>query len=172
MSGLSKRSFWKTVFFVPCRKQVVLMKIGENSDIAFCPQSQRILLLGPRKSTKMTIMAAATRAKWPFAKKHRFDNPENVLISKNGMFTVALQTLGKKSLLNVPLFHMIQKHQLMQKKRPYLPNMRFFFDDEKLVGIHAPASAKTMEKTQSESVFALWASNWRGRATRASRLAG
>ena len=49
--------------FVPCRKQVVLTKIGENSDVAFCPQKQGILLLGPRKSTKMTKMAGATPAK-------------------------------------------------------------------------------------------------------------
>ena len=45
--------------FVPCRKQVVLTKIGEKSDIAFCPQKQGILLLGPRKSTKMTKMAVS-----------------------------------------------------------------------------------------------------------------
>ena len=49
--------------FVPCQKQVVLTKIGENSDIAFCPQKQGLLLLGPRKSTKMTKMAGVTPAK-------------------------------------------------------------------------------------------------------------
>ena len=49
--------------FVPCRKQVVLTKIGENSDVAFCPQKQGILLLGPQKSTKMTKMAGVTPAK-------------------------------------------------------------------------------------------------------------
>ena len=49
--------------FVPCRKQVVLTKIGGNSDIAFYPQKQGILLLGPRKSTKMTKMAGVTPAK-------------------------------------------------------------------------------------------------------------
>ena len=51
-----------------CRKQVVLTKIGENADIAFYPQKQGILLLQPRKSTKMTKMAGVTPAKWPFAK--------------------------------------------------------------------------------------------------------
>ena len=35
----------------------------ENSDIAFCPQKQGILLLGTRKSTKMTKMAGVTPAK-------------------------------------------------------------------------------------------------------------
>ena len=54
--------------FVPCRKQVVLTKIGGNSDIAFYPQKQGILLLKPRKSTKMTKMAGVTPTKWPFAK--------------------------------------------------------------------------------------------------------
>ena len=49
--------------FVPCRKQVVLTKIGKNSDIAFRPQKQGILLLAPRKSTKMTKMAGVTPAK-------------------------------------------------------------------------------------------------------------
>ena len=49
--------------FVPCRKQVVLTKIGENSEIASRPQKQGILLLGPRKSTKMTKMAGVTPAK-------------------------------------------------------------------------------------------------------------
>ena len=49
--------------FVPCQKQVVLTKIGENSDIALCPQKQEILLLEPRKSTKMTKMAGVTPAK-------------------------------------------------------------------------------------------------------------
>ena len=49
--------------FVPCRKQVILTKIGENSDIAFCPQKQGILLLEPRKSTKMTKMAGVTPTK-------------------------------------------------------------------------------------------------------------
>ena len=39
--------------FVPYRKQVVLTKIVENSDIAFYPQNQGILLLGPRKMMKM-----------------------------------------------------------------------------------------------------------------------
>ena len=54
--------------FVPCRREVVLKKIGEYSDIALCPQKQGILLLGPRKSTKMTKMAGVTPAKWAFAK--------------------------------------------------------------------------------------------------------
>ena len=47
--------------FVPCRKQVVLTKIGENSDIAFCPQKQEILLLRIWKSTKMTKMAGVRK---------------------------------------------------------------------------------------------------------------
>ena len=54
--------------FVPCRKQVVLTKIGEHSDSAFYPRKQGILLLKPRKSTKLTKMAGVTPAKWPFAK--------------------------------------------------------------------------------------------------------
>ena len=54
--------------FVPRRKEAVLTKIGEHSDIAFDPQKQGILLLEPRKSTKMTKMAGVTPAKWPFAK--------------------------------------------------------------------------------------------------------
>ena len=54
--------------FVPCRKQAALTKIGGNSDIAFYPQKQGILLLKPRKSTKMTKMAGVTPTKWPFAK--------------------------------------------------------------------------------------------------------
>ena len=49
--------------FVPCRKQVVLTKIGEHSDSAFYPQKQGILLLKPRKSTKLTKMAGVTPAK-------------------------------------------------------------------------------------------------------------
>ena len=49
--------------FVPCREQVVLTKNGENSDIAFCPPKQGILLLGPRKWTKPTKMTGVTPAK-------------------------------------------------------------------------------------------------------------
>ena len=49
--------------FVPCRKQVVLTKIGKNSNIAFYPQKQGILFLRPWKSTKMTKMAGVTQAK-------------------------------------------------------------------------------------------------------------
>ena len=55
-SGLSKRSFWQTAFFVPCRKQVVLTKIGANSDSALYPQKQEMLLFRPRKLMKMTKM--------------------------------------------------------------------------------------------------------------------
>ena len=47
--------------FAPCRKQVVLTKIGENSDISIYPQKQGRLLLRPRKSTKMTKMAGVTQ---------------------------------------------------------------------------------------------------------------
>ena len=54
--------------FVPCRKQVVSTKIGESPVIAFYPQKQGILLLKPRKSTKMTKTAGVTPAKWQFAK--------------------------------------------------------------------------------------------------------
>ena len=54
--------------FVPCRKRVVLTKIGGNSDIAFYPQKQGILLLKPQKSAKMTKMAGVPLTKWPFAK--------------------------------------------------------------------------------------------------------
>ena len=49
--------------FVACRKQVVLTKNGENSDSAFYPRKQGILLLGPRTSTKMTKMVGVTQAK-------------------------------------------------------------------------------------------------------------
>ena len=49
--------------FVPCRKQVVLTKIGENSDIAFYPEKLGILLFRPWKSTKMTKMAGVTQAR-------------------------------------------------------------------------------------------------------------
>ena len=49
--------------FVPYRKQVVLTEIGANSDIAFYPHEQGILLFRPRKSTKMTKMAGVTQAK-------------------------------------------------------------------------------------------------------------
>ena len=49
--------------FVPCRKQLVLTKIGEDSDVAFSLQKQEILLLRPRRSTKMTKMADVTPAK-------------------------------------------------------------------------------------------------------------
>ena len=49
--------------FVPCRKQVVLTKIGESSDIALYPRKQGILPLKPWKSTKMTKMAGVTPAK-------------------------------------------------------------------------------------------------------------
>ena len=54
--------------FCPLPKTGGLRKIGDNSDIAFYPQKQGFLLLGPRKSTKMTKMAGVTQAKWPFAK--------------------------------------------------------------------------------------------------------
>ena len=47
--------------FVPC--QVNLMKISENSDIAFYPQKLGIFLFRPQKSTKMTKMAGVTQAK-------------------------------------------------------------------------------------------------------------
>ena len=62
--------------FVPCRKQVVLTKNGGNSDSAFYPQKQGILLLkqtleidekydnGGCHPDKMTV-----------CKKHAFDNP-------------------------------------------------------------------------------------------------
>ena len=49
--------------FVPRRKEAVLTKIGENSDIAFYPQKQGIWLLKPWKSTKMTKMPGVTPAK-------------------------------------------------------------------------------------------------------------
>ena len=49
--------------FAPCRKQVVLTKIGENSDVALYPRKKGILLLKSRKSTKMTKMAGVTPAK-------------------------------------------------------------------------------------------------------------
>ena len=49
--------------FVPCRKQVVLTKIGENSDRALYPQKKRILLLEPCTATKMTKMAGVTQTK-------------------------------------------------------------------------------------------------------------
>ena len=48
--------------FVPCRKRLVLTKIGESSDIAFYPQKQVPLFLRPRKSTNMTKMAGVTQA--------------------------------------------------------------------------------------------------------------
>ena len=49
--------------FVPCRKQVVLTKVGGNADIAFYPQKQGTLLLKPRKSTTTTKMADVTPTK-------------------------------------------------------------------------------------------------------------
>ena len=42
---------------------VVLTKLGGNSDIALYPQKQWILLIKPRKSTKMVKMAGVTPTK-------------------------------------------------------------------------------------------------------------
>ena len=50
----------KNGVFVPCRKQLVLTKIGKNSDSAFCPHKLGILPHQTRKSTKM---AGVTQAK-------------------------------------------------------------------------------------------------------------
>ena len=44
---------------LPPQKQVVLTKIGENSDVSFHPQNQGALLRR-RKSKKMTKMAGVT----------------------------------------------------------------------------------------------------------------
>ena len=60
--GCRNGRFGKRSFY-PLPKTGGLTKIGENSDVAFCPQKQGILLLGPRKSTKMTKMAGVTPAK-------------------------------------------------------------------------------------------------------------
>ena len=74
LSGLSPRSFWKTLF-------CPLPKTGgfdgnrqkfRISDIAFYPQKQRALLL---KRTKMTEMAGVTQAKYPFAKSTVLTTP-------------------------------------------------------------------------------------------------
>ena len=43
----------------PCRNKVVLTKISKNSDTTFDPRKQRILLLRPRKSTKMADVTQA-----------------------------------------------------------------------------------------------------------------
>ena len=61
--GVVKTVVLENGVFAPYRKQVVLTKLCENSDIEFHPQIQGILLLRPRKSTKMTKMAGVTQAK-------------------------------------------------------------------------------------------------------------
>ena len=55
----------------------VWTKIGEDSDIAFCPQKQGTLLLKPRKSTKVAKKAGA---KSPFAKSTVLTTPSLGLI--------------------------------------------------------------------------------------------
>ena len=67
--------------FVPCRKQVVLTKIGENSDFAFYPQKQGASLLRPRKSMKMRKWRVSPRQN-DRCQKHRPDNPKNMQMSR------------------------------------------------------------------------------------------
>ena len=49
--------------FVPHRKQVVLTKIGDNSDIAFDPLNKRFYSSDPGNRLKITEMAGVTQAK-------------------------------------------------------------------------------------------------------------
>ena len=62
--------------FVPYRKQVVLTKIGENSDIAFDPQKQGILLLEPPEINENDENGGCHPGKMTVCHKHCFDNPE------------------------------------------------------------------------------------------------
>ena len=71
----------KTVFlengvFVPCRKQVVLTKNGENYKFTFYPQKQGALLLRPRKPTKNDANGGCHSGKTTGCQKHRFRHPD------------------------------------------------------------------------------------------------
>ena len=59
--------------FVPCRKQVVFTKIGENSDSAFCPQKQGIFAPKPDENDEN---GGCHPSKMTVCQKHRFDNPD------------------------------------------------------------------------------------------------
>ena len=65
--------FLENGVFVPYRKQVVLTKNGENDVL---PTKTGVVLLRPRKPTKMMKMAGVPQTKPLFAKRHRFRHPE------------------------------------------------------------------------------------------------
>ena len=71
--------------FVPCRKQVVLTKIGENSDIAFYPQKQGNLPSTP-EIDENDENGGCHPDKMTFCQKHCFDNPDFKILRKQRGF--------------------------------------------------------------------------------------